>query len=112
MSQTHAADTCQEAYAYAVLCCADFVVRRLAMPNIDWSDISTDNMSTLNVHDFVTTGHVCFCSNVCLSVLGGTFLLTCFPLTMLAGDTERRCKNFSIWQRVNNRCVHLFTSLA
>ena len=39
-------------------CCADSVVCRMAMPNIDWSDISTNNMSTIDVRDFVTGGHV------------------------------------------------------
>ena len=31
----------------------------MAMPNIDWSDMGTSNLSTFDVRDFVTGGHVC-----------------------------------------------------
>ena len=44
-------------YAHATLtwlCC----MCRMGMPNIDWSDISTNNMSTLDVVDFKTAGAV------------------------------------------------------
>ena len=34
------------------------------MPNIDWSDINTTNMSTLDIRDFVTAGVVCFFARI------------------------------------------------
>ena len=56
MSQAHEEDT----WYKSLQCCADSVVCRMAMPNIDWSDISTNNLSTLDVPDFRTAGAVRF----------------------------------------------------
>ena len=56
VSQTHAEHMCDE----LLQCCADSAVCRMAMPNIDWSDIATSNLSTIDVNDFRTAGAVRF----------------------------------------------------
>ena len=60
VSQAHAEHMCDE----LLLCYAGCVVCRMAMPNIDWSDISTSNLSTIDVNDFRTAGAVRFFARI------------------------------------------------
>ena len=58
------------------------------MPNIDWSNIDTNNLSTINVNDFRTAGAV----RLFARIYSRAYLVVPFPC-MLCNDQRIACRS-------------------
>ena len=76
------------------------------MPNIDWSTVDISGMSVYNVAEFTTGGDVRLLDYCCSRVREAGLWSSSGNAGSFAGAAEPVRESFSVWQRVNNRCVH------